>query len=147
MFSNRLVRSSVLALVLLGMVTVPALAHVPEPIEIAAQFLSLSPDQIAEMVAIHRAAQELAEPVARELAARKAVLATLLDDPDPHPAEIGVVALSIHALENQLAALHHEAAQRLRSILDESQLDRLRAAARAKPLCYAIPGLTALHLL
>ncbi len=146
MFRTVSVRTA-FALMTLALLAVPVAADGPHPLEVAAHFLALSEEQLTHIIAIEQAVQETAAPVVQEIAQRRTLLGELIDSDAPNPAEIGVLVLSIRALEQQLAALFQQAATSIREMLDDEQLERLQAAAAARPLCQVIPALTALHLL
>jgi hypothetical protein len=147
MFRTLFARPAALVLSVLALFAVPLRAHERNPLEVAAQFLALSEDQIARVVAIHQAVGGNTAPLVQEIAARRAILGELIDRDDPVPAEIGVLVLSIRALEEQILRVRQEAAAQIRAMLDVEQLGRVEAAAAARPLCKVIPALSALHLL
>lgn len=135
------------ALLTFALLAVPVVAAEPSPLEVTAYFLMLSEEQVAHIIALEQAVQENGAPGVLEIAQRQALLGELLESDEPNPAEIGALVLSIRALEQQLVALRQEAADQIREMLDAEQLERLQAAASARPLCPVIPALAALNLL
>lgn len=134
-------------LVTLALLASPALAHPPKPLQVTAAFLELSDEQVQQVVAIRTVADEASAPLVQEIVARKHALAQILEGDDPNPVEVGALAISIRALERQVAAIQAHAAAEMRALLDDEQLARLSAAAEARPLCRVVPALRALHLL
>ena len=134
-------------LLALTVLAVPAMADGPHPLEVAAHFLALTEEQVAGVVAIEQALQEAVAPVVQQIVQSRAELEELIASAEPDPTDIGTVVLAIRALEQQVAGLRQEATAQLHELLDANQLERLRTASEARPLCRILPALGALHLL
>lgn len=125
----------------------PAVADGHSPLEVAARFLELTPEQVEQTVAIRAVTAELVAPIVEQIAARRAALDSLLESDGASPAEIGVLVLALRALERQASAAQAAAAAEIRALLDPTQRARLALVAEAAPLCPAVPALSVLHLL
>ena len=138
---------SALALLILGSLAHPAIAEGPHPLQIAAQFFSLSEEQIESVVAIEESLSRASQPIFEEIVQSRQMLGELVSGPDPDPAEVGTLVLLIRDLEQEIGSLRAATGEELEGLLEPDQLLQLETVSAAQPLCRVVPALQALHWL
>jgi uncharacterized membrane protein len=139
-------RKTCFAFLVLAILYCPLL-RAEEPIHFVAGFLQLSPDQIAALVTIIQTRDAALQPIAARLRADHESLGKLLDSPDPDPAAVGRLLLSIRTAQKQAETIAGDAAASFGKVLTPDQRDRLqfvRQAAQIEPL---LPAFRAVGLL
>lgn len=122
-------------------------SQVPRPKEVVARFLALTVDQVTQWETLLTALETTVKPLALQIVANDAQLATLLKLPTPDPAAIGNLILANRALREQIRGAHETYVTAFEALLTQEQKDKLafiRRAERAQPI---IPAFKVLGLL
>jgi hypothetical protein len=139
------------AVIASSLATVPAIAQeTPDcgaaPVAVVARFLHLGPEQAQAFGQLLQARQAALAPILQQIALREQRIRELLAA-GANPAEIGVLMLQVHGLQQAAAAAQARFLTAFAELLDEEQRRRwegARAAARLQPV---LPAFQALQLL
>ena len=121
--------------------------ELPPPLRVAITVLGLSEDQVHVWIAAIQSRDAAVQPLAQQLETKKQALATSLADPNADPAAVGKLVLEAHALETQIGAIAHAAAQTMQAALTPEQRERLDGIRNAAPVCDVLPALRAVGVL
>jgi hypothetical protein len=117
----------------------------PSPIQIVVQFLQLRPDQVQELGQLLQARQAAVVPRLQGIQQRVQQLEALLNS-GGNPAEVGILVIQIHALQQQVALVQQDFLSRFASLLDPEQQQRLEAVRLAAQLQPILPAFQQLYL-
>ncbi len=122
-----------------------ATAGTPTPLQIVVQFLQLQPAQQTVFGQLLQARQAAVTPLFQGIAQRQKQINALLDS-GGNPAQIGVLLLQIHALQQQIAKAQQGFLANFTSLLDQDQQQRLAAVGGAAQLQPVVPAFELLQL-
>lgn len=117
----------------------------PSPIQSVAQFLQLQPDQAQEFAQLLLARQAAVAPLLQEIQQRVQQLEALLSA-SGSPAEVGILVIQIHALQQQVALAQQDFLSKFVNLLDPEQEQRLEAVRIAAQLQPVLPAFQQLNL-
>jgi hypothetical protein len=120
-------------------------ADAPSPLQIVVQFLQLQPSQLPIFGQLLQARQTAVTPLFQGIAQREQQLEALVSS-GGNPAQIGVLVLQIHALQQQIVQTQQVFLANLASLLDQGQQQRLAAVAMATQLQPVVPAFQVLQL-
>ncbi len=127
--------------VIVVLLALPALAQqnaVPgDPKGEVAQFLALTPDQLAHWDALIATREQTIPPLRDQLKALEDQLKALLAQPSPDPAAVGALVIQAAPIKAQIEAAKDAYVDGFEAMLSTDQLARLnfmRRAAKAAPL-------------
>jgi hypothetical protein len=118
---------------------------IPSPIQIVVQFLQLRPDQVQEFGQLLQARQAAVVPRLQGIQQRVQQLEALLNS-GGNPADVGILVIQIHALQQQVALVQQDFLSRFASLLDSEQQQRLEAVRIAAQLQPILPAFQQLYL-
>jgi hypothetical protein len=125
--------------------TVAENGEAPSPIQIVVQFLQLRPDQMQEFGQLLQARQAAIVPLLQGIQQRVRQLEALLDS-GGSPADVGMLVIQIHTLQQQVAQEQQEFLSKFVNILDPEQQQRLEAVRIAAQLQPILPAFRQLYL-
>ena len=111
-------------------------AQETSPLQVVAEFLQLRPGQVSELEQLLQARQTTLVPLFQTAQALTQQLAVLLNS-GGNPAQVGVLVIQIHALQQQMAQAQQAFLTQFVTILDAEQLQKLQAvqiAAQLQPI-------------
>jgi len=120
-------------------------ADPPCPLQIVVQFLQLQPAQEPILVQLLQARQTAVAPFFQGIAQREQQLEALLAS-GGNPAQIGLLVMQIHALQQQIIETQQAFLANLANLLDQDQQQRLAAVHVAAQLQPVVPAFQALQL-
>jgi hypothetical protein len=120
-------------------------ADAPSPLQIVVQFLQLQPAQQPIFGQLLQARQTAVTPLFEGIAQREQQLEVLLGS-GGNPAEIGVLTIQIHALQQQIMQVQQSFLANLANLLDPDQQQRLAAVHLAAQLQPVVPAFQLLQL-
>lgn len=120
-------------------------AEETSPIQIVAQFLQLSPGQVSELQQLLQARQTALVPLFQTAQALIQQLGNLLNS-GGNPAQVGVLVIQIHALQQQMAQAQQAFLAQFVAILDAEQLQKLQAVQIAAQLQPILPAFQPIFL-
>jgi|SRR5579859_643715 len=121
-------------------------ADAPAPLQIVVQFLQLSPDQQTVFGELLQARQTAVTPLFLGIAQREQQLQALLAS-GGNPAQIGVLVIQIHALQQQIVQTQQNFLANFANLLDPDQKQRFVAVHVAAQLQPVVPAFELLQLL
>jgi hypothetical protein len=116
------------------------------PVAVVTRFLGLAPEQLQAFAQLLQARQATLGPILQQIAAREQRIRELVAA-GGNPAEIGILMLQVHQLQQAAAAAQAQFLAGFAGVLNEEQRGRweqVRAAARLQPV---LPAFQALQVL
>jgi hypothetical protein len=117
----------------------------PTPLQIVVQFLQLQPAQEPLFGQLLQARQTAVAPLFQAMAQKEQQLEALLAS-GGNPAQVGILVIQIHALQQQVMQTQQVFLGNLANLLDQDQQQRLAAVAIAVQLQPVVPAFVALQL-
>ncbi len=141
-----------IALIVLAVVAPVAAQEEPPPIVEAAHnavavFLQLTDEQIVAWDEIYQIHRDAEQPLKEELAAVRAEIDALFEAGDPDPFEIGGLVIQSREFGEALLEVHLVYHEDFVTLLDETQVRRLRFVARADDVQKFIPAFKLFELI
>jgi Spy/CpxP family protein refolding chaperone len=121
-------------------------AAAADPLQAIAQFLSLTPDQVAQVPQLLQARAAQLMPLLQAIAQSEQQLQQLLDACGS-PSDVGQLVIQIHTLQQQAAKAQQQFLSQFVSLLTPEQRQRFEAVHLAASLQPIIPALQQLGLL
>jgi hypothetical protein len=115
------------------------------PLQVVAQFLQLRPGQVSEAEQLLQARQTTLVPLFQTAQALTQQLAVLLNS-GGNPAQVGILVIQIHALQQQMAQAQQAFLTQFVAILDTDQLQKLQAVQIAAQLQPILPAFQPIFL-
>ncbi len=115
------------------------------PLRVVADFLQLSPGQVSELEQLLQARQATLVPHFQATQALTQQLAVLLNS-GGNPAQVGVLVIQIHALQQQIAQAQQAFLTQFVAILGAEQLQKLQAVQIAAQLQPILPAFQPIFL-
>jgi hypothetical protein len=109
------------------------------PLQVVAEFLQLRPGQVSELEQLLQARQAALVPLFQTAQTLIQQLAVLLNS-GGNPAQVGVLVIQIHALQQQMAQAQQGFLTQFVAILDAEQLQKLQAVQVAVQLQPILPA-------
>src|SRR6266851_1332606 len=125
--------------------TIAGNGEAPSPIQIVAQFLQLRPDEVQELGQLLKARQAAVVPLLQGIQQRVQQLEALLNS-GGSPADVGMLVIQIHALQQQVAQVQQDFLSKLANLLDLEQQQRLETVRIAAQLQPILPAFQQLYL-
>lgn len=125
--------------------TVTENGQAPSPIQIVVQFLQLQPNQAQEFGQLLQARQAAVTPLLQGIQQRVQQLEALLNS-GGSPADVGMLVIQIHALQQQVAQVQQNFLSTFVSLLGPEQQQRLEAVQIAAQLQPILPAFQQLSL-
>ncbi len=101
--------------------------HPPRPAAILANYLQLTPDQVAAWKQVNTDTAAAVKPLAENARSIGKQLQTALQASSPDPAAVGKLAIAVHALRAQIKALRDSAKSERAAVLTADQKTKLDA--------------------
>jgi hypothetical protein len=120
-------------------------AQETSPLQVVAEFLQLRPGQISELEQLLLGRQSTLVPLFQAAQARIQQLGVLLNS-GGNPAEVGILVIQIHALQQQMAQAQQAFLTQFVAILDAEQLQKLQAVQIAAQLQPILPAFQPIFL-
>jgi hypothetical protein len=120
-------------------------AQETSPLQVVAEFLQLRPGQISELEQLLQARQSTLVPLFQAAQARIQQLSVLLNS-GGNPAQVGILVIQIHALQQQMAQAQQAFLTQFVTILDAEQLQKLQAVQIAAQLQPILPAFQPIFL-
>jgi len=117
----------------------------PPPLQVVVQFLQLRQGQVEELEQLLQARQAAVVPLLEGIQQRVQQLEELLES-GGNPAEVGVLVIQIHTLQQEVAQVQQDSIQKWVILLDSEQRQRLEAVRLAAVLQPILPGFQQLYL-
>lgn len=114
-------------------------AEATSPLQVVAEFLQLRPGQVSELEQLLQARQAALAPLFQTAQAMTQQLGILLNT-GGNPAQVGVLMIQIHALQQQMAQIQQAFLAQFVAILDTDQLQKLQAVRMAAQLQPILPA-------
>jgi hypothetical protein len=115
------------------------------PLQVVADFLQLRPGQVSELEQLLQARQTTLIPLFQTAQALTQQLAVLLNS-GGNPAQVGILVIQIHALQQQMAQAQQAFLTQFVAILDAEQLQKLQAVQSAAQLQPVLPAFQPIFL-
>jgi hypothetical protein len=115
------------------------------PLQVVAEFLQLRPGQVSELEQLLQARQAALVPKFQAVQAKTQQLGILLNT-GGNPAQVGVLVIQIHALQQQTAQAQQAFLAQFVAILDSDQLQELQAVRIAAQLQAILPAFQPIFL-
>ncbi len=115
------------------------------PLQGVAEFLQLRPGQVSELEQLLQARQTTLVPLFQTAQALTQQLAVLLNS-GGNPAQVGILVIQIHALQQQMAQAQQAFLTQFVAILDAEQLQKLQAVQIAAQLQPILPAFQPIFL-
>src|SRR5713101_6992441 len=115
------------------------------PLQVVADFLQLSPGQVNELEQLLQARQTTLVPLFQAAQALTQQLAVLLNS-GGNPAQVGILVIQIHALQQQMAQTQQGFLTQFVAILNPEQLQKLQAVQIAAQLQPILPAFKPIFL-
>src|ERR1700687_471211 len=115
------------------------------PLHVVAEFLQLRPGQVSELEQLLQARQTALVPLFQTAQALTQQLAVLLNS-GGNPAQVGMLVIQIHALQQQVAQAQQAFLAQFVAILDAEQLQKLQAVQIAAQLQPILPAFQPIFL-
>ncbi len=125
--------------------TIAGNGEAPSPIQIVVQFLQLRPDQVQEFGQLLQARQAAVVPLLQGIQQRVQQLEALLNS-GGSPADVGMLVIQIHALQQQVAQVQQDFLSKFVNLLDPEQRQRQEAVRIAAQLQPILPAFQQLYL-
>jgi hypothetical protein len=120
-------------------------AQETSPLQVVAEFLQLRPGQVSELEHLLQARQTTLVPLFQTAQALIQQLAVLLNS-GGNPAQVGILVIQIHALQQQMAQAEQAFLTQFVAILDAEQLQKLQAVQIAAQLQPILPAFQPIFL-
>jgi len=120
-------------------------AQETSPLQVVAEFLQLRPGQVSELEQLLQARQTALVPLFQTAQALTQQLAVLLNS-GGNPAQVGILVIQIHALQQQMAQAQQAFLAQFVAILDAEQLQKLQAVQIAAQLQPMLPAFQPIFL-
>ncbi len=120
-------------------------AQETSPLQDVAEFLQLRPGQVSELEQLLQARQTALVPLFQTAQALTQQLAVLLNS-GGNPAQVGILVIQIHALQQQMAQAQQAFFAQFVAILDAEQLQKLQAVQIAAQLQPILPAFQPIFL-
>jgi len=117
----------------------------PPPLQVVVQFLQLRQGQVEELEQLLQARQAAVVPLLEGIQQRVQQLEGLLES-GGNPAEVGVLVIQIHTLQQEVAQVQQDFISKWVSLLDAEQRQRLEAVRLAAVLQPILPAFQQLYL-
>jgi len=114
-------------------------------LQVVAEFLQLRPGQVSELEQLLQARQTTLVPALSSSTSPTQQLAVLLNS-GGNPAQVGVLVIQIHALQQQMAQAQQAFLTQFVTILDAEQLQKLQAVQIAAQLQPILPAFQPIFL-
>ncbi len=124
---------------------VPASAEETSPLQLVAEFLQLRAGQASELEQLLQARQATLAPLFQAAQSLIQQLGILLAS-GGNPAQVGVLVIQIHALQQRMAQAQQAFLAQFMAILDADQLQRLQAVQLAAHLQPILPAFRPIFL-
>jgi hypothetical protein len=115
------------------------------PLQVVAEFLQLQPSQVSALEQLLQARQTALVPLFQTAQALTQQLANLLNS-GGNPAQVGVLVIQLHALQQQMAQVQQSFLRQFVAILDAEQLQKLQAVQIAAQLQPILPAFQPIFL-
>jgi hypothetical protein len=115
------------------------------PLQVVAEFLQLRPGQASELEQLLQARQTILVPLFQTAQGLIQQLAVLLNS-GGNPAQVGVLVIQIHALQQRMAQAEQAFLTQFVAILDAEQLQKLQAVQIAAQLQPILPAFQPIFL-
>jgi hypothetical protein len=115
------------------------------PLQVAAEFLQLQPGQVSELEQLLQARQAALVPLFQTAQGLTQQLGVLLNS-GGNPAQVGVLVIQIHALQQQAAQVQQSFLGQFVASLDPEQLQKLQAVQIAAQLQPILPAFQPIFL-
>lgn len=125
--------------------TVQPSAQDTSPLQVVAEFLQLQPGQVSALEQLLQARQAALVPLFQTAQTLTQQLAVLLNS-GGNPAQVGVLVIQIHGLQQQMAQVQHSFLTQFVAILDAEQLQKLQAVQIAAQLQPILPAFQPIFL-
>jgi hypothetical protein len=120
-------------------------AEETSPLQVVAEFLQLRPGQVGELQQLLLARQATLVPLFQTAQSLMQQLGKLLNS-GGNPAQVGVLVIQIHALQQQMAQAQQGFLSQFVAILDAEQLQKLQAVQIAAQLQPILPAFQPIFL-
>ncbi len=120
-------------------------AQETSPLQVVAEFLQLRPGQVSELEQLLQERQTTLVPLFQKAQALIQQLGNLLNS-GGNPAQVGVLVIQIHALQQQMAQAQQSFLSHFVAILDVDQLQKLQAVQIAAQLQPILPAFQPIFL-
>jgi hypothetical protein len=120
-------------------------AQETSPLQVVAEFLQLRPGQVSELEQLLQARQTALVPLFQTAQPLIQQLASLLNS-GGNPAQVGILVIQIHALQQQMAQTQQAFLTQFVAILDAEQLQKLQAVQIAAQLQPILPAFQPIFL-
>jgi hypothetical protein len=120
-------------------------AQETSPLQVVAEFLQLQPGQLTELEQLLQARQAALVPLFQTAQTLTQQLAVLLNS-GGNPAQVGVLVIQIHGLQQQIAQVQQAFLTQFVGILDAEQLQKLQAVQIAAHLQPILPAFQPIFL-
>jgi hypothetical protein len=124
---------------------VQANAEETSPLQVVAEFLQLRPGQVSELEQLLRARQAALVPLFQTAQAMTQQLGILLNT-GGNPAQVGVLVIQIHTLQQQMGQAQQSFLAHFVGILDVEQVQKLQAVQIAAQLQPILPAFQPIFL-
>jgi hypothetical protein len=114
-------------------------------LQVVAEFLQLQPGQVSELGQLLQGRQTTLVPLFQTAQALIQQLGTLLNS-GGNPAQVGVLVIQIHALQQQMGQVQQSFLTQFVSILDPEQVQKLQAVQIAAQLQPILPAFQPIFL-
>lgn len=118
----------------------------PPPPAVVAAFLGLSAAQIEQFGTLLTQFQTNVHSLQEQIAPRQQGLDALLSQPNPNPAQVGVLVVQIHALQQQVAQVTQAYQTAFAGLLTPDQKQKIEQVTLASQLQPAVGAFVALYL-
>jgi len=115
------------------------------PLQVVAEFLQLRPGQVSELEQLLQARQAALVPLFQMAQSLIQQLGNLLNS-GGNPAQVGVLVIQIHTLQQQMAQAQQAFLTQFAAILDAEQLQKLQAVQIAAQLQPILPAFQPIFL-
>jgi ERCC4-related helicase len=115
------------------------------PLQAVAEFLQLGPEQVSELEQLLQARQAVIEPLFHTAQTLTQQLGILLNT-GGNAAQVGVLAIRIHALQQQIGQAQQSFLSHFVAVLDVAQLQKLQAVQIAAQLQPILPAFQPIFL-
>lgn len=119
----------------------------PPPVQMVANVLSLSGQQVASWLELLQARDAAVQPLQHELQARQQAIASLLQSGSPDPAAVGRLFIEAHTIEQQIGAIILQTNAQFEQTLTAEQRGRLQHVREAAQVCPVVPAFQVTGLL
>ena len=124
---------------------VQASAEETSPLQVVAEFLQLRPGQVSELEQLLQARQAALVPLFQTAQRLIQQLGILLNT-GGNPAQVGILVIQIHALQQQMGQVQQSFLSHFVAILDTDQLQKLQAVQVAAQLQPILPAFQPIFL-